>query len=68
MPDSWQVALIWLWPLAPIAVIWRVMRWRLRRDQRCWEVQQLLRALAQRIREEAMSEEWREGHRQWQQQ
>jgi hypothetical protein len=34
-------------------------------DEFLWAVQAQVRKLEQQIREESMSEEWREWHRQW---
>jgi hypothetical protein len=43
---------------------WQAEQAELRRQ---WALQQQLRDLEQQIREEAMSEEWRDWHRQWRQ-
>jgi hypothetical protein len=45
-----------------VAITW----WFQRRDQRSWVVHEQVMEMQQRLREEAMSEEWRDWHRQWQ--
>jgi hypothetical protein len=61
------IVLVCIVGMLSAVVVWELMGWLNRRDQRRWEVREQLREMEQAIREEAMPEEERERQRRYRQ-